>query len=157
VRGGTLHGLGNHLVIKKRHEIAFVIEAKIKAELQAHQDLQSKEFSAGYAKQLRTHFRRYDRIRYIVLTESDLFDTKTVSSVECTSRNWSHLIPECPESPIVKDLLDSLAKLQISAFELRNFYEKKMQDKTQDAADMFRFFTAIAARIGIGSEDIKWT
>jgi hypothetical protein len=151
------HACADLSLTEQNEERCYVIEAKISADLQPHQDPRTAKFVDGYAAQIRRRFGAYKRISYIVLRQSETVMNKNVSGIECFGRRWRDLCVHLAESPLTKDLLDSLALLQISSFQLRQFHGKPMHEKTQTAADMFRFFVSIATQLGISDEKaLEW-
>jgi hypothetical protein len=101
-----------------------VIECKVEADLEAHQDPRNEEFSGsdGYGFDLVEHAAGKATLRYIVLGfREDLKLPQHHSSlpIKLAQRRWEDLELDCPSTPLVDDLLDSLGDFGVGKFRMR--------------------------------------
>jgi hypothetical protein len=138
----------------------YVVEFKVGARLMQKQHSDSTEFyrEGGYGRAIRNQFPKA-RI-YTALTQQRDFDDSANDSLQRRARTWKELIPPSGrESPLVKDLLDSLGDLGISVLRLRNIKHMKNAKHASTAVDIYDLLRSIMhdfkkSPLDIGSDEI---
>lgn len=125
-----------------------VVECKIGAPLEAHQDPTCPEFTHddGYGWFLR-RFRRDEPCcrRYVVLgAGGDNGTAGTTAGIGVAWRGWASLLEFPDNDRLVLDLFDSLGKLGVTAFRMKEIKKTLTREPFGQAAQAWEVLTAIA-------------
>ena len=149
------------VVLNKNQSEAIVIEFKIDAELECHQDFTNQErFGAadpkpeGYGYQIQdlAKYGKFNSLKYVVLLKGadqpEVGDAQlNHGRLQCHFRTWRDLLydkEERPEPPLISDLLNWLAE-NIPELNHRLFASMKMKKFTEEAAKMFGILAGVSA------------
>ncbi len=139
-----------------------VVEAKINAALQPHQNPTMDEFQAapgGYGFQIKEKYPNERERFYIVLAK----DVVAIPRGTCKSsdpqfmgfRRWGELEDMKDQSALITDFLDSMGLLGIPELQLRSFKKMKLEQTTESAANMFCILEGLANRYKLARKD-RW-
>ena len=154
------------LAILKEKSTAYIIEAKVGADLSEHQNPWEQKFRiGGYGEQIRTKFRDYPEKHYIVLQNAPCVDDgkedkhvveEGKDEIKCHSKTWENLFRDIPESALSVDLQDSLGQFEISFLKSRKFKNMKNAKLTSQIAGSYEGLRSLAMSIDITSAKIKF-
>jgi hypothetical protein len=133
-----------------------VVEFKVDARLEQKQKPGTHEFLAqgGYGQLIRDEagYRGFQRKYYVVLDESRTFEDGTLDGLEYKCRSWADLNPtNGAVTEMWDDLLQSLGKLGVSAFQLTKLRNMNNAPYTPQAVAMHQTLVAIASKLKFGS------
>jgi hypothetical protein len=153
------------LAILKDNSTAYIIEAKVDADLADHQKPWEQRFEVGgYGEQIRTKFKDYPEKHYIVLQNVPCSENRKAEEqvgkgdgkINCHFKTWGDLFGrDIPKSDLIADLQDSLGQFDISALKSRRFQNMKNAKNTSEVAEIYEGLREIARSIGITSAKIK--
>jgi hypothetical protein len=133
-----------------------VVEAKIGAELQPHQNPSMTEFHAapsGYGVQIQVKYPDEKDRYYLVLAR----DVSAILRGDCRNSSpkfrgflqWGELAGMAAQPDVVTDFLDSLGALGIPELQLRSFSNMRLEKNTGSAADIFTLLDGLAKSFNI--------
>lgn len=137
--------LWGDLVIRTNNAI-FVIEGKIKAKLQDHQNpTKGRAFwRRGYGHAILEQFKDHPNLHYILLGYPKPIALREYRHIACHRVFWSDLEKDFPaagdQTDMATDLADCLAELQVDAFYLRKTRTMRISkpNETAKAFDVLR-------------------
>jgi hypothetical protein len=139
-----------------------VVEAKINADLQPHQNPTTDAFQAppnGYGFQITQKYPSERERFYIVLAKEVVGTPKGES--KCSNpqfigfRRWGELEDMTDASALITDFLDSMGLLGIPELQLRSFKRMRLEHTTESAANMFCILEGLANRYKLAGKD-RW-
>lgn len=133
-----------------------VVEFKVGATLKPQQNPAETAFfrSNGYGKRILEETARLalNKKSYVVLDNERHFENRPRRGIDCRSATWADLVPEQnPDSLLWTDLIDSLADLNIAAFQFRKLKKMHNAQHTKTAVSMHQTLRAVASKAGFGS------
>lgn len=139
-----------------------VVEAKINADLQPHQNPTMDAFQAapdGYGFQIGEKYPNEHERLYVVLAK----DVSAIPRGEHTCANpqfigfrqWGELEGMRDQPPLITDFLDSMGLLGIPELQLRSFRNMQLEQATESAAKMFCLLEGVANRYKLTQKD-RW-
>ena len=133
---------GDLTLLSEDRSLAFVIEGKINAPLQPHQNPDSREefWQLGYGKDLKEHFRSFrTRVTYIVLGYPEqLRRLKDTNGIALRQKFWEDLATDFPRTPLSHDLYRCLAALGVAAFRSSQTNNMKQASHAKSASQTHR-------------------
>jgi hypothetical protein len=135
-----------------------VIECKINASLQSHQNPTKPEFyrkekPSGYGHCVMTHFPNHDLL-YVVLGPRalELPENAPSGTIQYRLKAWRHLVDFFPCSSITDDFFQSLDRLGVSDFSMKTLQPIRITGHQQvnDAAQILGILDSVLGNAGLG-------
>ena len=156
-------GNQSDLAIVNPGQQVIVVEAKIQAFLESHQNPTLPEFHLapkGYGVQINANYPNEPERFYLVLG-------KELSSIQrgnakCFSpeflgfKQWGELEGMKDQSGLIGDFLDCLGHLGIPELQLRSFKSMKLQQSTEAAATIFSLLDGLAKHFKLAARNDRW-
>ena len=136
-----------------------VIECKINAELQPHQDPRQKAFfeTGGYGHKLLKEGRASNaELHYTVLGPSEPLSLPPARrEIKLDQVSWAELDTGFPKTPLAGDLAETLGRLGCLEFSMRTMKTVQVGAGFVEALKAVQVLDVVCARLGVGSRFYK--
>lgn len=141
---------GDLVLVSSDQAKVCVVECKIHADLEPHQNPEKTEFweAGGYGFEIEEAFPGRNRL-YVILGAKQSLKLPTGRGIKTIQRQWSELDDGYPHAGLAADLHQSLAKLGVERFKLRNTHTMKIGKNSQYAGQVYGTLLGAATRLNL--------